>query len=179
MREGGTKGSPVDTTRVTTTSTNRWRVEDLTALGAVNLDGIGAHVVLQSDWQDRLTGALHEWAGSKVFGGVLVVHSVKTVSGSAKECVRDYAMSWRYVSATRIHLHDVSCVYQTVESTSGLCQVTVVGIVWAYSVENQIKAVGKVGDTGAEAVEVKAVLNVGALDFTKHFVTLETTKPAS
>jgi len=55
--------------------------------------------------------------------------------------------------------------------------VRIIGIIWADAVQYKIETVGKVGDAGPKAIEIKAIFNVRAFNFTKHFVPLETAEP--
>ena len=74
--------------------------------------------------------------------------------------------------------NNVPGMYKTVERTSALCQVRVVGIIGSNSIENEIQTIRKVGHTSAKAVEIKAIFDIRAFDFAKHFMSLETTKPS-
>ena len=53
----------------------------------------------------------------------------------------------------------------------------IVGIVRSNSVQNEIQAIGKVGDARSQSIQVKPVLNVRSLDLAKHFVPLQSTEP--
>lgn len=68
-------------------------------------------------------------------------------------------------------------MYESVERAGRLREMTVVAIVRSDAIEDEVEAVGKVGDAGPQAVEIEAVLNVGALDFAEHFVALEAAEP--
>jgi hypothetical protein len=68
---------------------------------------------------------------------------------------------------------------QPVQSASTLRQMRVVRIVRPDPIQNEIEAVGEVGDAGAKAVEVEAVFDVGSFDFAEHFVAFEAAEPVN
>lgn len=107
------------------------------AFRAVYFDRVDPHFVLESDGEDGLSSALDERACAEFFCGVLAVHSVESVCGD-----------------------NIAGVDETVECTGRLREVAVVRIVRADAIKDEIEAVGKVGDTGAEAIQIEAVFNI-------------------
>ena len=72
---------------------------------------------------------------------------------------------------------NVASMNESIECTGRLCQVGVVRVVGSDPIQDEIEAIGKVGDAGSESIEIEAIFNVRAFDFAKHFVALETTEP--
>ena len=61
-------------------------------------------------------------------------------------------------------------MYETVERASGLCEMTVVGIIRTDPVKYKIEAVREVGNTSSKTIQIKTIFNIRPLDFAEHFV---------
>ena len=72
---------------------------------------------------------------------------------------------------------DVPGMDQPVKRAGALGEVRVVGIVRADPIQNQVEAVGEVGNARPEAVQVEPVLDVRPLDLAEHLVALEAAEP--
>ena len=72
---------------------------------------------------------------------------------------------------------DVPGMDQPVKRAGALGEVRVVGIVRTDPIQNQVEAVGEVGNARPEAVEVEPVLDVRPLDLAEHLVALEAAEP--
>lgn len=55
---------------------DRWGVVHRLAAGAVDLDGVGPHLIAQANGEDGLAVALDEGTGPELFGGVLKILEV-------------------------------------------------------------------------------------------------------
>ena len=73
--------------------------------------------------------------------------------------------------------HDIPSMDQPIQRTRTLSQMTIVRIIGTDPIQYQIETIRKVGDAGAEAVEVEAIFDVGSFDFAEHFVAFEAAEP--
>jgi hypothetical protein len=74
--------------------------------------------------------------------------------------------------------YDIACMYQSVECTCRLREVTVVAvIVGSDPIQDQIETIAKIGNAGSKSVQIKSIFDVTAFYFTKHFVSPQSTKP--
>ena len=73
--------------------------------------------------------------------------------------------------------YDVPGMDQPVQRTRALGEMGVVGIVRTDPIQNEIEAIGKVGHTRPETVQVEPILDVRSLDLAEHLVSLEAAEP--
>ena len=73
--------------------------------------------------------------------------------------------------------YNIPSMNQPIKRTRTLSQMTIIRIIGADPIEDQIETIRKIGDTGTEAVEVETVFDVGSFDFAEHFVAFEAAEP--